>query len=132
MSGIPGNTGNSSETPTRAQQFFDSAVFHLDHGLAFDHGKISAGYEIWRDLKAERAMPSPLDIDPVKLLARAPDWVVENRQPVRVVGTAEFAEKEYLLSESVDLPLSLDGDRVDRILIVAVYRFGRLERDRDA
>ena len=83
-----------------------------------------------------RCWSSPLDIDPVKLparlLARAPDWVIENRQPVRVVGTAEFAEKKYLLSESVDLPLSLDGDRVDRILIIAVYRFVRLERNPDA
>ena len=100
MCGAPADTGNRDNASTRGQHFIDQAVFQLDHSLAFE------------------------------LLVRAPNWVIENRQPVRVAGTSEFAGRKYLVSESVDLPLNLDGDRVDRMLIVAFYRFGRLDESR--
>ena len=54
-------------------------------------------------------------------LTVGPLWVIEHRRPVRILGTAHYASKDYIRSESVDMPLSSDGLTVDRILTVTVY-----------
>ncbi|MEQ8396351.1 PAS domain-containing protein [Thalassobaculum sp.] len=54
-------------------------------------------------------------------LTVGPLWVIEHRRPVRILGTAHYASKDYIRSESVDMPLSSDGLTIDRIMTVTVY-----------
>lgn len=58
------------------------------------------------------------------MLATGPLWVIEHRRPVRVLGSAHYAAKQHIRSESVDMPLSSDGATVDRLLTVTVYDLG--------
>lgn len=48
-------------------------------------------------------------------------WVLENRKPIRVVGRAQYTEEEVIKSESVDMPLSYDGKKVDRIIMLTDF-----------
>lgn len=54
-------------------------------------------------------------------LTAGPLWVIEHRRPVRVLGSAHYASKDFIRSESVDMPLSSDGVTVSRIMTVTVY-----------
>ena len=55
------------------------------------------------------------------MLSRGPLWVIEHKRPVRVLGNAAYASKEYIRAESVDMQLSNDGVTVDRMMTVTVY-----------
>ena len=46
---------------------------------------------------------------------------MQNRCPVRNLGAAHHVDKSYLRTESLELPLSNDDNRVDRLLICAVF-----------
>lgn len=59
-----------------------------------------------------------------EMLATGPLWVIEHRRPVRLLGSAYYAGKHHVRSESVDMPLSTDGETVDRLLTVTVYDLG--------
>jgi len=49
-------------------------------------------------------------------------WTVANRRPLRVLGTGQLVGKDYLHSENLQMPLSSDGEGVDMILLVTVFR----------
>ena len=159
--------------------FFGTIEYQLDPDLNIQHPLLQDGLNVWNDLRGDRPMPAPTDIDPLKLplrllphvslldiehqperrfrwrligtyitetlgrdstgrywdelydsramnaLGQGPSWVIENRRPVRNVGSAHYVDKTYLRSESIDMPLSTDGARVDRLLICTA--FGTLE-----
>lgn len=48
-------------------------------------------------------------------------WVAANRRPLRVTGDLRHAQREWVHIESLDLPLSRDGETVDMILTRSVY-----------
>lgn len=49
------------------------------------------------------------------------DQVVRTRQPVCTGGNLSYADRQWSQFEAVSLPFSVDGTRVDRILVVAEY-----------
>lgn len=57
----------------------------------------------------------------LEMLSDGPLWVIKNRLPLRSMGNAFFVEKNYLRSESLDMPLSSDGEQVDRVLIMSIF-----------
>lgn len=67
----------------------------------------------WDELYTGRALAAML---------LGPQWVLEHRRPVRVLGTAVYGDRGKVRSESIDLPLSRDGTAVDRVLIASIYR----------
>ncbi len=75
-------------------------------------GRDSTG-RYWDELYDDRGLAA---------LSRGPLWVLRHRRPIRVLGSATYADKDHVHSESIDLPLTHDGTAVDRILIAAVYR----------
>jgi hypothetical protein len=67
------------------------------------------------------------EIYPPSILARisvAPRQVMETLQPYLSVGSAIHVDKDYLHRESLHLPLSNDGEQVDRILVVMEFSTG--------
>lgn len=54
-------------------------------------------------------------------LGRGPLWVIENRLPLRLVGNEFYVNAGYLRSESLNMPLSSDGEQVDRMFIMSVF-----------
>lgn len=54
-------------------------------------------------------------------LIRGPQWVVENRKPLRITGTGKYFGSDWYHFESLNLPLSHDGELVDRIIMFARY-----------
>ena len=54
-------------------------------------------------------------------LSVGPLWVLEHRRPVRTIGSAHYVGKDFIRSESIDLPLSADGRTVSRMLVVTQY-----------
>jgi hypothetical protein len=48
-------------------------------------------------------------------------WMVSVRRPVGAGGTQDLVDKSYNNYEAIYLPLSQDGERVDRILAATVY-----------
>lgn len=59
--------------------------------------------------------------DVLSALSAGPRWAVENRQPVRTLGTAPIDDRSYLKSENLDLPLSSNGETVDMIMVVTDF-----------
>lgn len=53
-----------------------------------------------------------------------PRWVMAHRRPIRTLGHAAFADKTFLRSENLDMPLSSDGERVSMILVATVFQLG--------
>lgn len=47
-------------------------------------------------------------------------WVVQHRAPLRITGDLKHANRQWLDMESLDLPLSSDGEAVDVILTRSV------------
>ena len=47
-------------------------------------------------------------------------WLVQNRAPLRITGDLRHANRDWLDMESLDLPLSSDGEAVDVILTRSV------------
>jgi hypothetical protein len=64
---------------------------------------------------------SPADYESVTAAYR---WVVQNRAPLRITGNLRHANREWLDMESLDLPLSSDGENVDVILTRSVLTSG--------
>ncbi|HYM30309.1 MAG TPA: PAS domain-containing protein [Candidatus Cybelea sp.] len=60
---------------------------------------------------------SPADYENMIVAYR---WVVQNRAPMRITGNLRHANRAWLDMESLDLPLSSDGDTVDMILTRSV------------
>ncbi|MEK9969554.1 MAG: PAS domain-containing protein [Ferrovibrio sp.] len=59
---------------------------------------------------------------------RAHQWVIENRQPLRVHGTMEFVDRGYMPIEAAVVPLSLErADYVEQFMICTAY--GELQTD---
>ncbi len=59
-------------------------------------------------------------------------WIATARRPTGAGGNMEFAGRGHMVFEAVYLPLSLDGERTDRILGVTSYRsVSATERLRD-
>lgn len=46
---------------------------------------------------------------------------VRTRRPMRFVGDGDFAQRDYLAYESIQLPLSDDGELVNIVMIAAKY-----------
>lgn len=78
-------------------------------------GRDSTG-RYWDEIYDDHAMNA---------IATGPTWVIENRRPIRNLGSAHYADKTYLRSESVDMPLSSDGDVIDRLLICMTFGTSR-------
>lgn len=57
----------------------------------------------------------------LRALSTGPRWAVENRRPVRSLGTAPIDERSFLKSENLDMPLSSDGDTIDMIMVVTDF-----------
>lgn len=57
----------------------------------------------------------------LRTLSSGPRWAMENRQPVRSLGTAPIDDRSYLKSENLDLPLSSNGETVDMIMVVTDF-----------
>lgn len=146
-----------------------------DPSLTTNSPIVALGLKTWNRLRGERSMPSPEDIDPLRIpkkllshillldveyrpefrlrwrligthvtdalgrdstgcywdelytpyamekLAAGPRWVIENRRPIRVLGDACFVDKSHIHSESIDLPFSVNGDEVSRIMVVTEF-----------
>ncbi len=91
-------------------------VFRLRWRLIGTHitaalGRDSTG-RYWDEIYGARAY---------RQLLTGPAWVVKHRLPVRITGSADFAGKGHIRTESLDLPLSADGQRVDRLMIVSHF-----------
>lgn len=56
-----------------------------------------------------------------RLVSDTLDWVIERQQPMRTVGTAEFAGKEWLDFESVYLPLCQPCGTVNTVLLGTIF-----------
>jgi len=54
-------------------------------------------------------------------LKTGPLWIMKHRRPVRTFGSAYYVSKDFIGSESVDLPLSVDGSTVSRVMVVTQY-----------
>lgn len=74
-------------------------------------GRDSTG-RYWDEIYGSRAM---------KALSQGPIWVIENRRPVRNLGSAHYVDKTYLRSESIDMPLSTDGEVIDHLFICTAF-----------
>ncbi len=57
-------------------------------------------------------------------IAESCRWVVRERAPLRSLGTLPHAGFGRIAYESVELPLSVDGETVDRILSQVVFTRG--------
>jgi hypothetical protein len=62
---------------------------------------------------------SPIDYENMIVAYR---WVVQNRAPLRITGNLRHANRAWLDMESLDLPLSSDGETVDVILTRSILR----------
>lgn len=154
---------------------FDVIEYKLDPDLNIRHSVLQEALKTWNELRGERPMPSPADIDPLKLppqvlphvslldidygserrfrwrligtyltnvlgrdstglywdqiydaqamkeLGKGPKWVIEHKRPVRNLGSAHYVNKSYLRTERLDMPLSIDGTRVDRLFICTAF-----------
>ena len=49
-------------------------------------------------------------------------WVVEHGRPLRVLGTLKHAHRAWIDMESLDLPLSSDGETVTMVLTRSIFR----------
>ncbi len=49
-------------------------------------------------------------------------WVVAHRRPLRILGTLKHLHRDWTEMESVDLPLSTDGETVNMILSRPTFR----------
>jgi hypothetical protein len=56
-----------------------------------------------------------------RTLSGALDWVSENKQPLRISGSAAFAGKDWLAFEAVYLPLGRPGSAIGTILIGSIF-----------
>jgi hypothetical protein len=48
-------------------------------------------------------------------------WIIEHRRPLRITGTLDHAQNKQIMMESIDLPLSSDGETVTMILTRTLY-----------
>lgn len=150
----------------------------MDPSLSVTQAVLELALTVYDSLRGDRAMPTPSDVDPLRLprellphvglidvehapkrrlrwrllgthitealgrdmsgrywdeiysaedfdaLSKGPNWAIEHRRPVRVIGTAGFANKAFILAENVTLPLSEDGKQVERLMVAAVYGLG--------
>jgi len=65
---------------------------------------------------------SPADYENMIVAYR---WLVQHRAPMRIVGDLRHANREWLEMESLDLPLSSDGETVDVILTRSILSAAR-------
>ena len=68
--------------------------------------------QYWEDIYAPEQLAAM-----VKSIA----WVLANRRPIRVTGTAFFANKEYVAFESLEMPFASDGRTIDKIMMATTY-----------
>lgn len=61
------------------------------------------------------------DADVLSALSETSTWVVENRRPLRTVTRAPIEERNFQVSENLELPLSEDGVTVSMIMVAAMY-----------
>jgi hypothetical protein len=58
----------------------------------------------------------------VHRVLRALRWVIDNRKPLRTFATRTAVEgQDFLAHETVFLPLSSDGQSIDRAVVVGVF-----------
>ena len=166
---------NPGDQSVGQHSIFGTIEYELDPDLNIQHPLLRDGLKVWNDLRGDRPMPAPADIDPLKLpvrllpnimlldieyqprrryrwrligtyitetlgrdstgrywdeiydsramheLCQGPTWVIENRRPLRNLGTAHFVNKTYLKIESVDMPLSTDGEQIDRLFVCTAF-----------
>lgn len=54
-------------------------------------------------------------------ITTGPNWVLQQRRPVRSTGKAPVSNKEFLHWEGVEMPLSSDGKTIDVIMAASDY-----------
>lgn len=57
-------------------------------------------------------------------------WIAAERRPVGAGGTQDMVDKSYNNYEAIYLPLSSDGEHVDRIVAATVYYSNTASKDR--
>lgn len=55
-------------------------------------------------------------------------WALNNRRPVRSFGNTLVDGPAKVDTESIDMPLSSDGDTIDMIMTVSTYNFNLIQR----
>lgn len=53
--------------------------------------------------------------------AKGPEWVLTHRRPLRLAGKVPVESRDFMRSESIDLPLSDDGENVTMIWVVSTF-----------
>lgn len=48
-------------------------------------------------------------------------WICDGQQPLRTTGTLQYLDRSFVTFESVSLPVSAGGGRVDQVLSAVFY-----------